>query len=177
LEESILNKIRIEYENKKNIQNEYKKNINRLKELEENELIKEYLILSNIIKDKNYLEILTLTDEEILNSLLLLYSDKIEKTNNIIVYLATFAKSKNNEYIKVNRDNSKAEFRMYADLEKDISLSINIPIKEADEYEKNNNVIIPQTIFTDLYFYDLQKKFMKEAILSNQKQAIVKILK
>lgn len=175
--EEILEKIKKEYEQRKQKQNEIKGKIKRLNELKKNPFVIEYIELTDFINNSFYHEY---TDEEIMVSSFNKYISEIKDTNGIYIYLGTFRLSNicdiehgpSDE--RVSRNDPSAKYSIYQDIEK---FSCNqIPIKHREQFEKHNKIIFPKTINTNKYFYELQKEFIRECINSSQEEACQKLL-
>ena len=77
--------------------------------------------------------------------------------------------------IRLSRDNPRAEYCIYSNIEDGCSEYVSI--KKCEKFEMMHNVIIPNTnIFTDAYFIKLQKEFFSLAVTFGQEEAKKRIL-
>lgn len=180
MKQEILEKIKNEYlvkceeiDNIKNIKS-------RIKELEKDKHVIEYLNLTSKLEDSNTK---TISKNQILSSIFTSYVRReIDETNEILVYLGTYMSSCETDIehgasdIRVNKNDVNAEFSLYADLEKDLMDSITVPIKDRDDFEKKHQIIYPKGIRNERRFYELQQEFIVTAINEGQERAVNKIL-
>lgn len=181
MKQELLNLLKEELQSIKKENEEHNKMIKRIKELQKNPDVIEYLKLINLL-DGDLKEIKS-SDKEIITSFYHHYLSKIEKedTNNIYVYLGTY---KNNDEIdvvhgstdfRVNYNSKDANYRIYKNIEYPYVQSI--PISMCDEFEKNHIVIKPKSYFKEREYYEIQKDFFTHAIKTNQESAKKMILK
>ena len=104
----------------------------------------------------------------------------IDDTNEIYVCLGTFMLDNICDIvngpsdIRLDRDDSRAEYRIYRNIENNYSEQI--PIRKCEEFEKTHKVIIPNTTSIERYYYELQKEFITLAVTEGQEKACKKIL-
>ena len=180
MKEEMLQSIKKDYENQKELRDNTIKSLEKLKELENNEIVKEYLNLKEKLQLLKYERIINQTDTEIINTLFRrnMYSNK--DTNEIYVCLGSF--KLDNVYdiehgpsdFRVRRDDPTAEYRIYKDIENENY--IQLAIDKCEKFENTHKVIIPKTILTDKYYYELQKEFILTAVEEGQEKACQKIL-
>ncbi len=155
----------------------YNSRIKRIRELLNNENVKEYI---ELVGAHPYSSVLKNDDIEklFLNSFNRHLNDIDEKdTNKIFVYMGTFYVRYNGGFLRsalefqVNRDDPRAEYRKYHDLEQNHSL--NIPIAKCDEFERDNDIIYNNSG----RFYDIRREFADDLLLEGQEKAKSYILK
>lgn len=184
MKEEILQKMVECYNERKQCQENYEKKKLELKELKEDPKVKEYL---DLVKEVNGISnqnrnIVSWTKDDMINAAYNEYKREIVETHGIIVYMGTFMHSSERDiihgpsYISLRRDNPKAEFRVYRDIEKSYHEEFELPIKECSEFEKNHTIIIPRTILREDYFNKLQKEFIADMIIHGQEEAVNKVL-
>lgn len=160
---------------------EYNQRIKRIKELQKDPNVIEYLKLINLVESD--LKQIKTSDKEIIFSYYHHYLHKIQKenTNDIYVYLGTY---KNNEEVdiihgssdfRVNYNSSEADYRIYKNIE--YPYGERIPINMCNEFEKNHIVIKPKSYFKEREYYEIQKDFFVHAIKKDQETAKKLILK
>jgi len=184
MKEEILQKMVESYNKKKKMQDDYSAKKSKLKKLTEDPKVKEYLELYkevNGISNQNR-NIMSWTQEDIINASYNEYKCEIETTHGIVVYMGTFMYSSECDivhgpsYISLKRDDPKAEFRVYRDIEKPYHEEFSLSIKECNEFESNHTIIIPRTILREEYFNELQKEFIADMIIHGQEEAVNKVL-
>lgn len=181
MKEEILQSIKKEYQEKKQQQNNTIEILKKIEELEQNEIVKEYLNLTEQINTVDYSQIIAQNKDDLLESAFRKHSNLIKETNGIYVCLGTFMMDNicdiehgPSDY-RVRRNDPKAEYRVYQDLENYNTKQI--PIKQCEEFENTHTVIIPKTILTEKYYYELQREFLKNAVKYGQEKACQKVLK
>ena len=181
MKEEILERIKMDYEKMKSEKEQYQKVRKRIQELEENELIKEYLGLLSQTESYDYERIAGLSKEKMYDRAFRNHLTSIKETNGIYVYLGTFIYSIEcdiehgaNDY-RVNRNNPNADYRLYQDIES--YDSIEIPIKKCEDFEKTHQVIFAKTYPKNLKYYEIQNYFIKTSIEEGQEVACKKLLK
>lgn len=181
MEEEILKQIVNEYKEQQQKKEKYSKIKDRINELAKTKEVKEYLELINLSQNLDYKRVIDINESDIIINAFRRNSLKITTTNEIYVYLGTFKLSNvfdiehgpSDE--RVERDSNQAEYRIYRDIEK--CDSIEIPIKQCEEFEKNNKIVFPRTIFKEKYYYELQKEFLEDSVLLGQEVAYTRILR
>lgn len=160
---------------------EINKRIKRIKELQKDPNIIEYLKLINLVD--NDLKQIKISDKEIILTYYHHYLNKIKKedTNNIYVYLGTYKINEEIDIVhgssdfRVNYDSPSADYRIYKNIE--YPYGETVPINKCDEFEKNHVIIKPKTYFKEKEYYEIQKDFFVHAIKTNQESAKKMILK
>ncbi len=182
MKKELLKEIREEVLNIKKANEERNKRRNRIRELETNESVKEYIKLRGIDTLADFTE--STTDERTLASEIYyryIYRIDKEDTNGIYVYLGTYRESYESDIVHCNGDikigynNPNAEYRLYQDLEQ--HNVITVPIKDCEEFEKSNKVIFPKGYNLCKRYYEIQKDFFTEAITSSEEEACKLILR
>ena len=160
--------------------------IKRIKELEKNEIVKEYLKLLSIYgampKEISY------NDENAIDSTIddaLSLIDK-DSTNGIYVYLGTFEYIDLSEFADgvdevVKRNDKNAYKRKYFNIEREEVTEV--PIALCNKFEKENRILYLGDSW-DYYFSDaiddakrIQREFFKSVIDYDQEKAVKTILK
>ena len=179
-------------ENVSNIKKKYKEltemnnNLSSLLEIKERlealDIVKQYMKVLGTLetyRDQFPIKNNLLTEDELLNDVI--KSEKINDTNNIYVYQASFAKycyRKSRGYYRVAVDDKRAEYHVYLDIEKDYNRgAIEIPASERKKFESENKVIYPVNQFPMSCYDEVKKKFYQTIISDSQEKAIEKILK
>lgn len=182
MKKELLKEIREEVLNIKKANEERNKRRNRIRELENDESVKEYIKLRGIEPLTDFKES-TIDDKTIASEIYYRYVHRIDKkdTNGIFVYLGTYRESYESDIvhcngdIKVGYNNPDAEYRLYQDLEQ--NSVITVPIKDCEEFEKSNRVIFPKGYNLCKRYYEIQKKFFAEAITNSEEEACKLILR
>lgn len=182
MKKELLKEIREEVLNIKKANEERNKRRNRIRELENDESVKEYTKLRGIDTLADFKES-TIDDKTIASEIYYRYIHRIDKkdTNGIFVYLGTYRESYESDIvhcngdIKVGYNNPDAEYRLYQDLEQ--NSVITVPIKDCEEFEKSNKVIFPKGYNLCKRYYEIQKDFFIEAITSSEEEACKLILR
>lgn len=181
MEEEILNTIKEEYKNKKELKKDIENKVARVEELKNSEVVKEYLNLLEFLDKTNYKNILNWTDDMMLDLVISKNIRNIEETNGIYVCLGTFMLANIHDVehgpsnYRLARNNPRAQYRIYQDIERDNS--IEIPIELCEEFENTYKIIFPNVYFTGKFYYDIRREFIRESIATNQEKACTKILK
>lgn len=182
MKKELLKEIREEVLNIKKANEERNKKRSRIRELESNESVKEYMRLREIDACTDVKEFTT--DEKTLASeIYYRYIHRIDRkdTNGIYVYLGTYRESYESDIvhcngdIKVGYNNPDAEYRLYQDLEQ--NSVITVPIKDCEEFEKSNRVIFPKGYNLCKKYYEIQKEFFTEAITNSEEEACKLLLR
>lgn len=175
MKEELLNKIRDEVESVKNENRKINDKYTRLKELENNPLVREYLFLLSEY-NKGKIKYINEQDNKIIDNIYIKYLKQIDEdsSNKIYVYMGTYVKSNSSDR-RVSRYSKDADYSIYRNLE--LIDDIVIPIEECDYFEKENLVIYPQTNFRELEYGDIQRNFFYESVVNGQDSAKKKILK
>lgn len=149
--------------------------VKKIKELEQDPRVKEYLKL--IEMNPSSLKLIDCSDEEIINSIYRKYLPEIKEneTNGIFVYIGTYRYSHELDLIhgstddRVDYNDPKANYRIYFDIEQLFSNTISIT--DCEQFEKEHIVIYPQTYLKEKEYYKIQKQFFIKAVLTNQESA------
>ena len=175
MKEELLNKIRDEVESVKNENRKINDKYTRLKELENNPLVREYLFLLSEY-NKGRIKYINEKDNKIIDNIYIKYLKQIDEdsSNKIYVYMGTYVKSNSSDR-RVSRYSKDADYSIYRNLEfiNDLIISID----KCDEFEKDNIVLFPKTTFRELEYGDMQKSFYYEAIENGQESAKKKLSK
>jgi len=155
--------------------------IDKINKLEENDIVKKYIELMIEYESLKDDKIISQSDQSIFDSICRSYICEIKETNGIYVCLGTFMSDDSVDIvhssadIRVSRDDPRAEYRIYRNIEDGNTKYISI--KNCEMFEKTHDIIILNTnIFTDIYYYKLQKEFFSLAVTFGQEEAKRKIL-
>ncbi len=103
-----------------------------------------------------------------------------DETNKIFVETGTFMDGPKDyilghQSILVNRNDPRADYRTYRDLEQ--VEEITVPIKQCDDFEKNNNII--ETDYYDArdLYYQIRYQFITDMLENSQKESKDNIVK
>lgn len=140
----------------------------------------EYLELRRLFEKESNRKIIIKSDRIILDDVFCSYVYKIKDTNSIYVCLGTF-KIDNicdiehgpSDY-RVDRDDPRAEYRIYKNIENNDYKQI--PIKLCDKFECEHRIIFPNSYFSEIFFYNLQKGFINDLMIMDQEKACIKLL-
>lgn len=177
MREEVLDRMKIEIKKKEEELIEYNERLSKIKQLENDPRVIEYLSLIKYIENfklENGQNKDTPFYFEYLKDI------KRDETNKIFVYIGTYSYISNYDS-KIGKmtdlvlyNSSDADYRKYWDLEqKDV---INIAIKNCIQFEKENIIIIPKTDDREKEYYKIQKEFFDEALDKDQEIAKRKIL-
>lgn len=173
MKEEVLNELRERIAERKKYIYEYNSKIKRINELTKNECVKEYIKLLKEVKSD--LKLIKCKNEDIIYFEFRNVQHKIEKTNNIYVYMGTFFIDCEHDEREVERNSKNADFRKYWDIEK--YNAVVLSIRDSIVFEKENTIIYPKTCLkTDMY-YKIQKEFINYACKYGQERAVKRILK
>ena len=150
-----------------NMQQEYNKEVEKLrnneeikKEIEELLLdckVKRYALLVSMLEDNNIK-----SEDEIVSRMMLKYSPKnSQETNQIYYYFGTYKeinKGSEREYIYVSKDDKEAMYSEYANIETPYDF-IKLPIKSCKKFEENKTIIdTGNTNYNTDEYYKIQKE-------------------
>ncbi len=181
MKEELLKEIREEVKGIKEKMEEHNADIKRVKELEKDPHVKEYITLmrklDNNVKKTEY------SEAEIIASIYRKYISQIEDidTNEIYVYLGTYTSSSEIDIvhgandIRVRYDDPSADYRIYWNIEQ--SFAENIFLPQCKEFEETHVILNPSGYFKREAFYKIQQEFFVKAAQVNQKAAAKSLLK
>ena len=122
-----------------------------IKKLEENEEIKRYLNLLNLLKEKTTDKnsgIDKFTDKKIID--IVLGNVKITPNEEIYVYIGSYKINPEIDIIhgsidyEVSRSNQDADYVLYKNIESKYNGTVQIPYKKAEDFELTHKVIFPK---------------------------------
>lgn len=166
---------------KEKVENHNKK-VDRIKELLNDDKIKEFISLTKININDIDLDKITEAEEKekIINDLIaFLNINMTSNTNNIYFYMGDFEGKyeKNGRYgylIKSNNQKLRLKkptiVKVYRNIENSNDQVI-LPVNQCNEFEKENIII------TSNDYYDTQKEFVKDALETNQEDAVKRLVK
>ena len=181
MKEELLTELKQELQSRKIENQEHNIKEKRLRELEKDANVKEYINLIKILEDD--LNLINISDKKLILSYYSCYIHKIDEcdTNKIYVYLGTFEYSNEIDIVhgsrdfRVKDDSEAADYKIYRNIETDCS--IEIPIDKCEEFEKNNIIIKPKTYLNGEEYYNIRDDFFVASIKTNQESAKKMILK
>ena len=181
MEQEILNKIRKSYKDGLKRQEKYLEILKQVQELEQDENVKRYIELKNRLGQVDYQKIIGETETQILERAFNSWQYAINETNGIYLCLGTFMMERTCDIehgpkdIRLERNDPKAEYRIYRNIEDGYSEVISI--KNCEQFEKTYKVLfLKDDFFADRDFYELQREFMIIAVTKGQREACKKIL-
>lgn len=154
----------------------------RLKELEQHPLVQEYLTLRQELEELSSRKITRENCLDFVSAAYAINSHHIKGTNSIFVYLGTYKNSlsrdvlRGQESIRVKYNDPNAEYRVYADLEKQSVNALEITVQKCSSFEQTHRIVYPKSYNTVREFYDLQNAFILDAIELGQEEAIKRVL-
>lgn len=175
MREDLLTELKMKLEDIKRRNNEYNNKVKRIRELQKDSYVKEYIKLTGLKADD--LKLIRSSDKEIIESFYYGYLHKIKEddTNGIFVYLGTYAYSSEIDIvhgssdIRVNYDSHSANYRLYQDIE--YSFSRQVLISECEQFEREHTILNPTVYFSNRTYYAIQRDFFVRAIKTDQKSA------
>lgn len=181
MKEELLIELKQELQNRKIENQEHNAKIKRMKELEKDPNVKEYINLIKILEDD--LNLINISDKKLILSYYSWYLNKIKdsETNKIYVYLGTFKYNDEIDIVhgsrdfRVKDDYKDADYKIYRNIESD--RNVDIPIGKCEEFEKNNIIIKPKTYLNGKEYYNIRDDFFVASIKTNQESAKKLILK
>lgn len=155
--------------------------LKRIKELEKNRYVREYLSLVGLSNTKQ--KFITDTDDEIISQIYGKHIHRIDErdTNGIYVYLGTFRYSDEIDIvhsscdIRVKYDDKRADYRLYKNIEQVFAKKINI--NDCKSFERENIILNPNSYYKEKEYYNIQKEFFITAVKKGQEAARKRILK
>ena len=154
-----------------------------IKKLEETDEIKKYLNLLNLFKEKTTgrnTGIEKFTNKKIID--IAVSNTTITPDEEMYVYIGTY--KYNNEIdivhgscdILVSRNDHKANYVLYQNLEAKYYETVQIPYTKADEFESTHKIIFPQNVANkQRYFYDLQSEYFETMVFESPEKAKEKV--
>ncbi len=184
MKEEVLNKLKEEVYQIEKIINNRNEKAKRLRELESNKAVQEYLAIDPDTKSKlNY--ITTSIDDIIANTYPRYLSDKFTKDNNgIYVYLGSFHEywvplSEERDDWEVEYGSPETSYRCYQNIEEKYIYSDTG--KYMMQFEKEHTIIFPKNVNDirdrERIFKEIQNEYYQIAVKDNQEKAKQMILK
>ena len=177
MREEVLQQLREEYNKKKQEVKIFNENVDRIRQLQQDPNVMEYMSLINSIGGipRNLVFDEVQTVRGILNRLY--YTTKEEDTNKIYVCLGTYHSHENKSDVYsicddlVDYNSPDAHFRLYQDIEK--STYECIPIKECKKFENDNygNIIFTNAYVSRMVHSKIHDDFVIESIKHGQEYA------
>ena len=151
-----------------------------IKKLEETDEIKKYLNLLNLFTTGRNTGIEKFTNKKIID--IAVSNTTITPDEEMYVYIGTY--KYNNEIdivhgscdILVSRNDHKANYVLYQNLEAKYYETVQIPYTKADEFESTHKIIFPQNVANkQRYFYDLQSEYFETMVFESPEKAKEKV--
>ncbi len=179
--EELLKQLRDEVTIKKTNNEKQNTKVQRIKELEDDPNVREYIYLIGLSKFNtlfNYED-----DDQIVSSIYnkYIYLIQEDETNGIYVYLGTFRYSDEIDIvhsscdIRVKYDDKRADYRLYKNIEQVFAKKINI--NDCKSFERENIILNPNSYYKEKEYYNIQKEFFITAVKKGQEAARRRILK
>ena len=163
MDEKVLNSVKNSYERLKILHERDMKDFERIHQLEQNALVREYIELSSRHSgdSEEYW-----SDNELLELAMESHEHEIIETNGIyfcigLVYLADYAKNEYKRYINLEQPHD----------------NILLPIASCYQFENTHEVIFTNSRFPFQEYYKLRRIFFQTAIKEGQEKARLKVLK
>lgn len=177
MKEEILNEMRRELAILKHKNEELHKKISRIKELEKDPKVEEYISLKGLEKTN---ETVIIPSDKDLVALIYnhyLYNTDNENESKVFIYLGTFKISDETDIvhgsptIRVKYDSEHADYRLYRAIT--AHTAIVIPIKDAKRFEEENIVLdLRNSSYSlDKKYYDVQKEYFQVAVTESEEKA------
>lgn len=179
MNQETLDGLREKFREKKEEIKEHNKKVLRIRELMNNEAVKEYIELVGQDDNMRYINI---NNVEIIDKIYRPFLSEIKDRdrNNIYFYLGTYSFFYHYDITdggvdkKVNYDDKLADYRLYWNIEG--SVPVRIPVDQSLEFEKNN-VVIGTYFGSAKDYYFIQKEFFANAVVFNQNKAKKMLIK
>lgn len=179
--EELLTKMKEELEIEKQKLANYNRRIRRIRELENDGNVQEFLKLTNL--EYESLLIKRISSDSLIEEVFYHHLHEIEEkdTNGIYVYLGTYKYTDEIDIVHSSHDISVsyyspvADYRVYQNIEEWSSKQI--PISKCEQFEKVHTILNPKVSITRKGFYEIQKDFFIRAIKVNQESAKKMVLR
>ena len=179
--EELLTKMKEELEFEKQKLSDYNGKVKRIRELENDVNVQEFLKLTNL--EYESLPLKRVSRESLIESIFYQHLHEIDEkdTNGIYVYLGTYKYTDEIDIvhsphdIMVPYDSPVADYRVYQNIE-EYSYK-QIPISKCEQFEKERTILNRKVPITSKGFYEIQKDFFIRAIKVNQESAKKMILR
>ena len=181
MKEELLTKMKEELGFEKQKLADYNRKIKRIRELENDVNVQEFLKLTNL--EYESLPLKRVSRENLIESIFYQHLHEIDEkdSNGIYVYLGTYKYTDEIDIvhsphdISVHYDSPVADYRVYLNIEEWYSKQI--PILRCEQFEKERTILNPKVPITSKGFYDIQKDFFIRAIKVNQESAKKMVLR
>lgn len=181
MKEELLTKMKEELEFEKQQLADYNRRIKRIRELQKDVNVQEFLELVNL--EYESLPLKRVSRESLIESIFYQHLHEIDEkdTNGIYVYLGTYKYTDEIDIVhlphdlRVSYDSPVADYRVYQNIEEWSSKQI--PILKCEQFEKEHTILNPKVHITSKGFYEIQKDFFIRAIKMNQESAKKMVLR
>lgn len=181
MKEELLTKMKEELEFEKQKFADYNRKIKRIRELENDVNVQEFLKLTNLVYES--LPLKRVSSESLIESIFYKHLHEIDEkdSNGIYVYLGTYKYTDEIDIvhspydISVPYDSTVADYRVYQNIEEWSSKQI--PISKCEQFEKEHTILNPKVPITSKGLYDIQKDFFIRAIKVSQESAKKMVLR
>lgn len=175
--EQELKELRSKKEKMINKRNRFLELSKKKNELETEESVKKYFEVMRQLEDE-FDDYELQTEEDIMNKL---SNAGVNDTNDIFIYMGTYVYDNESDIFHgptpclVSRDDKKAIFSLYRNIETMECEQVIIPLR--DKFEKEHNVVFINGIQDDeSYFYKLRRRFIVDYMNHGQEYAITKLV-
>lgn len=180
MKEELLTKIKEELQSEKQKLIDYNNNIKRIRELQNDANVQEFLNLTNLSYERMSLK--KVPSEDLIELIFSSHLYEIDErdSNGIYVYLGTYQYTDEVDIvhaahdISVPYDSPVADYRVYHNIEQ--LCSEMIPISECDNFEKTHTILNKKRI-SNKGFYVIQRDFFIRAIKVDQISAKKMVLR
>lgn len=180
MKEELLLEMKAEAERMKERYRQHNENVKRIRQLEKDPAVKEYLQLMETFNcEPQYIK--KSLDEIIASNYSKhLYHIKQGDTNGIYVFLGTYRYNREIDIVhgstdyRVADNDPKADYRLYHDLEHHFPEQV--VISRCEQFERDHIVIMPNTL-SDSEYYKIQREFFVKAVKTDQEKAKKMILR
>ena len=172
MEKEILEKIKLDIEDTKNLLDT---NLAEMQELEQNEIVKRYIRLSRLKYELDHglrLE----SDYDIAMHEYWKYTQGIIQETNQIWFLIGVYDSEEYQEAFNDKSENKNDVLVYINLENE-KMHIGIGLDEREEFESSHNVIVTNRQYAWHDYYKTREAFFMSCINEGQEVAIKKVLK
>ena len=179
MNQEILGELREKFKERKVEIKEHNKKVLRVRELMQDEKVREYI---NLVNDKFNYEYINMNNVDVIGEIYRPYMAKMREQDrgNVYFYLGTYSFYYHYDVSdgcvdkKVNYDDPLADYRLYWNLEGGVP--IRISIKESKKFEEDNIIICTYYHDAKDYYY-IQKEYLANMVTVGEEKAKKRLLK
>lgn len=174
--------IKIRYNDLIKIKQELLKTKQKIQELEQEPIVREYLgLIKQQEHDKlsSYYSVLELSDEDIFQKVI----DEvlIHSIGSIYVYFGDYRCVESEEggiqFIPITKSNEQVEYKQYKDIEHNLSIGHMISLNDCEEFENKNIILFPPKLENKIeYFNRIRTMYFNIAIKYGKEKALEKVM-